>query len=89
MTPAHLGSPFTLLSRSRCLACAGEYDLRGVRGNEPGVDARFQRISLEGTCDTPMSQHDLDRIAEQASQGGWRMPLGDSSLWRCMVDRWA
>ena len=40
-----------------------------MRGSEPGVDARFQRISLEGTVETPMSQQDLDRIAEQASQG--------------------
>ena len=57
---------------------AGEYDLRGVRGGEPGVDARFQRISLEGTFDTPMSQQDLDRIAEQASQGGGGPLLGDN-----------
>ena len=44
---------------------AGEYDLRGVRGNEPGIDARFQRIRLEGTFETDMSQEELDRIAQQ------------------------
>lgn len=47
----------------------GEYDLRGVRG-EPGVDARFRRIQLQGTFDGPLSQADLDRIAEQVGGGG-------------------
>lgn len=50
----------------------GEYDLRGVHG-EPGVDARFQRIQLQGTFDGPLSQGDLDRIAEQVGGGGWRL----------------
>lgn len=49
--------------------CPGEYDLRGVRGNEDGVDARFTSISLEGTFDTQISQQDLDRIAQQATKG--------------------
>lgn len=48
----------------------GEYDLRGVRGNEPGVDARFRRITLSGTFDGPLSQEELDCIAQQASLSG-------------------
>ncbi|KAI7840711.1 hypothetical protein COHA_005527 [Chlorella ohadii] len=45
-------------------SAAGEYDLRGVRG-EPGVDARFRRIQVQGIFDGPLSQGDLDRMAEQ------------------------
>ncbi|KAL4431286.1 hypothetical protein ABPG75_006542 [Micractinium tetrahymenae] len=47
---------------------AGEYDLRGVRGNEPGVDARFCKITLSGTFDGPLSQEDLDCIAQQTER---------------------
>lgn len=43
----------------------GEYDLRGVRGSEPGVDARFRRITLSATCDTDLSEEELARVAEQ------------------------
>ncbi len=39
-----------------------------MRG-EPGVDARFRRIQVQGTFDGPLSQGDLDRMAEQV--GGW------------------
>ncbi|PRW58590.1 short chain dehydrogenase reductase family isoform B [Chlorella sorokiniana] len=48
-------------------SAAGEYDLRGVRG-ESGVDARFQRIQVQGTFDGPVSQADLDRITEQVDR---------------------
>lgn len=63
---------------------AGEYDLRGVRGGEPGVDARFRRVRLEGTADGPLSQADLDRIAEQVQGGAWgahRDPAGRGCEW--------
>jgi hypothetical protein len=51
---------------------AGEYDLRGVRSTEPGVDARFTRVSLEGTFDTQLSQQDLDAISKQVGCAGGR-----------------
>lgn len=44
-------------------AASGEYNLQGVRGTEEGVDARFTRISLQGTVETGMSQQDLDQVA--------------------------
>lgn len=34
-----------------------------MRGTEEGVDARFTRISLQGTVETGMSQQDLDQVA--------------------------
>lgn len=33
------------------------------------MDARFRRIQVQGTFDGPLSQGDLDRMAEQV--GGW------------------
>ncbi|KAL4426177.1 hypothetical protein ABPG77_007459 [Micractinium sp. CCAP 211/92] len=47
---------------------SGEYDLRGVRGNEPGVDARFRKITLSGTFDGQLSQEELDSIAQQVER---------------------
>lgn len=73
-----MSHPFLLASRrSRPALLAGEYDLRGVRGNEPGVDARFRKVTLAGTFDGPLSQEELDCIAEQVGgslQGGSRQP---------------
>jgi hypothetical protein len=65
-----------LVNEPSCrLACtfgcpAGEYDLRGVRGDTEGADARFKRITLQGTFDTQLSDEDLSRLAEQARSGG-------------------
>lgn len=54
-----------LLPPPQPAARAGEYDLQGVKGSNPGIDARFRRVAVEGTVDGPLSQADLDRIAEQ------------------------
>ncbi|KAL4421527.1 hypothetical protein ABPG75_010818 [Micractinium tetrahymenae] len=43
----------------------GDLDLRGVRGDTPGVDARFRRIALKGTLDTELEQRELDSLAGQ------------------------
>ncbi|GAB4822834.1 hypothetical protein N2152v2_009880 [Parachlorella kessleri] len=48
-------------------AAEGEYDLRGVRGEE-GVTARFQKVRLSGTVDGDASQEDLDTIAHQVDK---------------------
>lgn len=72
--PAPPASSLHLTQRPCPSPCAGEYDLRGVRGNEPGVDARFQRVWVEGTFDAPdLTQEALDRIAQQAGRG-WGPP---------------
>jgi uncharacterized OsmC-like protein len=41
-----------------------QYNLAGVNGTDPGVDARFQKIMLRGVIDGEASPHDLARLTE-------------------------